>query len=104
MTYRITQQPNVKQKSRGLSPYPSSLSIRMIKAMDWLMARQISRKQYLTRFQVDLASYDHTNVAPSCFTSPPIVDVVTGDDTELVYVITDIILKELQNSLKTHYP
>ena len=67
----------------------------MLKARDWLMASQISRKRYLNRFQVDLASYDHTNEAPSCSISPPIVDVVTDDDTELGYVITDIILQEL---------
>ena len=48
----------------------------------------MKQKLYLIRFQVVLASYDHRDVAPSCSSSPPIFDIVNGDETEMAYVVT----------------
>ena len=49
------------------------------------------------RFQVVLASYDHTDVTPFYSISLPIVDGVNGDETEMAYVVTDILSQEFQN-------
>ena len=43
-------------------------------------------------------------MAPSCSISPPIVGVVNGDDTEMAYFVTDILLQEFQNSWQNIRP
>ena len=49
---------------------------------------RMSEKQRLNCTQVDVASYDGTDVTPSFFISSSIVDVVNGSETEIADVIT----------------
>lgn len=53
--------------------------------------RMLLEKHYPTMFQVDVASYDVTDVPPSSFISSPIVRVANGNEAE----ITDVIISSL---------